>query len=41
MSISTLITMIIVLGILWGGFLTVLALAISKEKKKSVKRDRE
>ncbi|MGW8179545.1 MAG: hypothetical protein ACWGQW_12425 [bacterium] len=35
MSFLTLMTMIIVLGILWGGFLTGLALAVTKEKKKS------
>jgi hypothetical protein len=33
--------MIVVLGILWGGFLFVLALAVSKEKKKGHVKDKE
>lgn len=41
MSTAGLVTMIIVLGILWGGFLVVLALAVSKEKRKGHVKDRE
>ena len=39
MSLAALITMIVVLGILWGGFLTLLALAVSKENKKRREKD--
>lgn len=34
MSLTTLITMTVVVAILWGGFLTVLALAMGKERQK-------
>ena len=34
MSIATLITMVLVVAILWGGFAMVLALALSKERQK-------
>jgi hypothetical protein len=39
MNLSTLITMIVVLGVLWGGFLTALALAVSREKRKGLEKD--
>jgi len=39
MSVWALITMIVVLGILWGGFVAVLALAISKENRKNLRKD--
>jgi hypothetical protein len=39
MSLSALITMIVVLGVLWGGFVAVLALAVIKENKKNLKKD--
>jgi hypothetical protein len=41
MSISAFITMIVVLGTLWGGFLIVLTLAVKKEKKKGQPNDKE
>jgi len=40
MTVSALITMVIVLGIVWGGFLIVLILAVSREKNKNTGKNR-
>lgn len=34
MTTGTLITMIIILGIVWGGFATILGIALKKERGK-------
>ncbi|MEP0821894.1 MAG: methionine/alanine import family NSS transporter small subunit [Ignavibacterium sp.] len=36
MSIVTVITMVLTIGIVWGGFLMVLVTALRKERDKSV-----
>ena len=35
MPVETLVTMVVVIGIVWGGFATVLMTALKKERAKS------
>jgi hypothetical protein len=39
MPIETVLTMVIILGIVWGGFTTILSVALRKERRKRAAAD--